>query len=101
MGNVSYQLQLPPRVKIYPVFHVSLLKPYHEDMGDPSHGKSRRAPTAVVTTFDKDVDYIITDHVIRRRGVPPYNEYLVKWKNLPKSEPLGNVKMICGNSLST
>ena len=101
VGNVLYQLQLPPRLKIHPAFHVSLLKPYHGDVEDPSRRESRCVPTAVVTTFDKDVDYIITDHVIRRRGVPPYNEYLVKWKNLPKSEPLGNVKMICGNSLST
>ncbi|KAH9753009.1 Endonuclease [Citrus sinensis] len=86
VGNVSYQLQLPPRLKIHPVFHVSLLKPYHEDMGDPSRGESRRAPTAVVTAFDKDVDYIIANRVVSRRGVPAHSEYLVKWKNLPESE---------------
>ncbi|KAH9736089.1 Endonuclease [Citrus sinensis] len=73
-------------LKIHPVFHVSFLKPYHEDVRDPSRGESRRAPTAIVTAFDKDVDYIIADCVVRRRSVPPYNEYLVKWKNLPESE---------------
>ncbi|KAH9648372.1 Endonuclease [Citrus sinensis] len=86
VGNVSYQLQLPPRLKIHPVFHVSLLKPYHEDMGEPSRGELRRAPTAVVTAFDKDVDYIIADRTVSRRGVPAHSEYLVKWKNLPESE---------------
>ncbi|KAH9723181.1 Endonuclease [Citrus sinensis] len=88
VGNVSYQLQLPPRLKIHPVFHVSLLKPYHEDMGEPSRGESRRAPTAVVTAFDKDVDYIIADRTVSRRGVPAQSEYLVKWKNLPESEAI-------------
>ena len=86
VGNVSYQLRLPPRVKIHPIFHVSPLKPYHGDTEDLRHGESRLAPTAVVTAFDKYVDYIIADRVIRRRGMSPYNEYLVKWKNLPESE---------------
>ncbi|KAH9657888.1 Endonuclease [Citrus sinensis] len=61
VGKVSYQLQLPPRLKIYPVIHVSLLKPYHGDAGDPSRGKSRHAPTAVVTAIDKDMEYILAD----------------------------------------
>ena len=78
VGKVSYELQLPPRFKIHPIFHVSLLKPYHKDAGDPSQGESRRAPTAVVIAFDKDVEYILADRVIRRRGIPAYNEYLVK-----------------------
>ncbi|KAL6325008.1 hypothetical protein AAG906_021708 [Vitis piasezkii] len=32
------------------------------------------------------VEHILTDRVIRRRGVPPATEYLVKWKGLPESE---------------
>ncbi|KAH9720957.1 Endonuclease [Citrus sinensis] len=73
-------------LKIHPVIHVSLLKPYHGDAGDPSRGKSRRAPTTVVTVINKDMEYILADRVIRRRGIPAYYEYLVKWKNLPESE---------------
>ena len=83
LGNVdkvSYRVKLPPRLKIYPVFHVSYLKPYHENKDDPSRGLSKRAPTAVVTS------YVLVDRVIRRRGVPPDMEYLVKWKGLPESE---------------
>ncbi|KAK0586326.1 hypothetical protein LWI29_005014 [Acer saccharum] len=41
-----------------------------------------REPTAVVIAFDKDVECILADRVIRRRGVPNYTEYLVKWKDL-------------------
>ncbi|RVW53019.1 hypothetical protein CK203_072605 [Vitis vinifera] len=45
-----------------------------------------RAPTMVVTSYDKEVKHIISDRVIRRRGVPPAMEYLVKWKGLLESE---------------
>ncbi|TXG71332.1 hypothetical protein EZV62_006267 [Acer yangbiense] len=86
VGKVSYQVQLPPRLKIHPVFHVSFLKPYHADMEDPRRSESKRAPTAVVTAFDKEVECILADRVIQRRGVPNYIEYLVKWKDLPDSE---------------
>ncbi|KAL6219043.1 hypothetical protein ACLB2K_012249 [Fragaria x ananassa] len=86
IGKVSYKLHLLPKLKIHPVFHVSLLKPYNEDKEDPSKGVSHRAPTAVVTSFDKEVDEILADRVIRRRGVPSYKEYLIKWRGLPDTE---------------
>ena len=47
---------------------------------------SKRAPIAVVTSYDKEVEHVLADRVIRRRGVPPATEYLVKWKGLPESE---------------
>ena len=75
-----------PRLKILPVFHVSLLKLYHGYTKDLSRGESRRAPTAIVTEFDKDVDYIIMDRLVSRRDVPSYYKYLVKWKNISESE---------------
>ena len=86
IGKVSYKLHLPPKLKIHPVFHVSMLKPFHEDKEDPSRGVSHRAPIAVVTSFDKEVDEILADQVIRRRGVPSYKEYLIKWRGLPDTK---------------
>ena len=40
----------------------------------------------VVTSYDKKVEHIIVDWVIRRRGVPHTMEYLVKWKGLLESK---------------
>nr|GFB28056.1 putative retrotransposon Gag domain, aspartic peptidase domain protein [Tanacetum cinerariifolium] len=84
--RVSYRVQLPPKLKIHPVFHVSFLKPYHGDEEDPERGVSKRAPTAVVTSYDQEVEEILSDRTIRRRGVPSYKEYLIKWHDLPDSE---------------
>ncbi|RVW72680.1 hypothetical protein CK203_056559 [Vitis vinifera] len=64
----------------------SCLKPYHEDKDDPSRGLSKRAPTTIVTSYNKEVKHIIADRVIKIRGVPPATEYLVKWKGLSESE---------------
>lgn len=86
VGKVSYQLQLLSRLKIHLVFHVSLLKPYHRDAEEPNRGELRRAQTVVVTAYDKDVEYIFANRVIRKKGIPTYNEYLVKWRNLLESE---------------
>lgn len=86
VGKVSYQLELPSKLKLHPVFHVSLLKPYHEDMEDPSRKESKRAPPANVTSFTHEVEKILDDRVIKRRGVPNHKEYLIRWKGLPESQ---------------
>ena len=66
IDKVSYKVELPPRLKIHHVFHVSYLKSYHEDTDDPSQQLSKRAPTTVVTSYDMEVEHIIADQVIRK-----------------------------------
>ena len=60
VGKVSYKVELPPRLKIHPVFYVN----YYKD--DPSRGLSKKVSTVVVTSYDKKVEHIIPDQVIRR-----------------------------------
>ena len=86
IGKVSYRVELPSRLKIHPVFHVSYLKPYYENEDDPSWGFSKKAPTTAMTSYGKEVEHIIGDRVVKRWGVPPTTKYLVKWKGLPKSK---------------
>nr|GEX39042.1 2-(3-amino-3-carboxypropyl)histidine synthase subunit 2-like [Tanacetum cinerariifolium] len=65
---------------------LGFLKPYHGDEEDPERRVSKRAPTVVVTSYDREVEEILSDRTIRRRGVPSYKEYLIKWRDLPDSE---------------
>lgn len=65
VGKASNRLELPPKLKIHPAFHVSMLKPYHEDKEDSTKGESKQAPTVVVTSIDKEAEDIMVD---RRLG---------------------------------
>ncbi|GKE19925.1 reverse transcriptase [Tanacetum coccineum] len=84
--------------KVHRGFIRSFPKPYHGDEEDPKRGVSKRAPTSVVTSYDREVKKIFLDRTIQRRGVPSYKEYLIKWHNLPDSE--GKRKTYYGSLLT-
>ena len=86
VGQVSYKVELLPRLKIHHVFYVRYLKLYHEDMDGPSLRLSKRAPTTIMTFYNKEVELIIMDRVIKRQSMSLAMGYLFKWKRLPESE---------------
>ncbi|CAN6567559.1 unnamed protein product [Malus baccata var. baccata] len=86
VGKAAYVVELPPRLKFHPVFHVSNLKPYHADDEEPSRGESHRAPPLMTEAFDKEVESIEAKRVVVRPRQPKHVEYFVKWKGLPYSE---------------
>ena len=86
VGKAAYRVQLPARLKIHDVFHVSMLKPFHQDMEDPNRAISNRAPMGVTTEYDKNVETILAQRRVSSKGVPSHFEYLVKWTGLPDSE---------------
>lgn len=86
VGKVSYRLNLPDTLKIHPVFHVSMLKPYHADEADRDRGVSTRAPPVMTKSYDKDIEEILASKEVRKRGVPRQTHFLIKWKGLPEAE---------------
>ena len=64
METQAYKVELPRRPKLQ-VFHVSLLKPNYGDEVDPSRGIFYRAPMGIKVQHDKEVEEVLTDHVVR------------------------------------
>ncbi|KAA0053608.1 reverse transcriptase [Cucumis melo var. makuwa] len=81
------RVALPTWMKIYPVIHVSNLKPYHQDAEDLQRNIVTRPIIDLSQKEDKDVKEILVEQVRRgRRPTRRIHEYLVKWKNLPVEE---------------
>src|SRR5258707_6598927 len=70
-------------MKVHPVFHNSLLKPYMETM---AHGPNFELPTPEIVEGEKghyEIERILTSRPTRNRKS---TQYLVKWKGYPDSE---------------
>jgi Chromo (CHRromatin Organisation MOdifier) domain len=75
VGAVAYKLELPESMKIHDVFHVSLLKEYHDD--------GSRQPAQPITLEDGSEEYVVEKvllHRERRYGTKIRKEYLIKWE---------------------
>ena len=81
VGPNSYQLKLPPSMKIHPVFNTVKLKPYLKDPILERKGPPRPSPTIVQGAPQWTVEYIKDSKLIRGKL-----HYLVKWRGYPQEE---------------
>ena len=83
VGAVAYRLELPDSMQQHPVFHVSLLQKHVERPSDMLQPEGW-APVASAALGDMDTFEV--EHILDMRGVPPHEEYLVKWKGYSPEE---------------
>ena len=89
IGPLTYRLSLPPQWRIHPVFHATLLSPYHEN---DTHGPNFARPPPDL--IDNEEEYEV-EAVLEHRAERGNWKYRIKWKGYPVSEstwePMSNL----------
>ena len=87
-GNRAFKLEISPRWKIHPLFHVSLLEPYRH-----SNLSGKEQPPRKPEEFDGDLEWeverIVKSEIItyiRRRSRMQEITYFVKWAGSSEDE---------------
>uniref|UniRef100_A0A453D1W1 Tf2-1-like SH3-like domain-containing protein n=2 Tax=Aegilops tauschii subsp. strangulata TaxID=200361 RepID=A0A453D1W1_AEGTS len=81
VGNLAYRLQLPPDSRIYPVFHVSQLKPFVPDY-TPVFAELPKIPDL---TADDRAPVAILDPRMMKKGNAPVVQVQVQWSSMAPS----------------
>ena len=87
-GNRAFKLEISPRWKIHPIFHVSLLEPYRHS-NHPGREEPPREPEEIDGDLEYKVERIVKSKIItyvqRRRRMPEIR-YFVKWAGCSEDE---------------
>ena len=85
ISDVAFKLELPPSIKVHPVFHASILEKYKPNPPEFRHRTPPRPPPVVIDddplANEYEVERILDDKMIRRK-----RHFLVKWKGYPIHE---------------
>ena len=81
VGQRAYMLELPRSWKIHPVFHTSLLRPFHPPSCPSQRQPTPPPPILIGDHMEQEVEDVLDERCRRGRM-----EYLVKWKGLPREE---------------
>ena len=81
----AYELDLPSRLRIHPVFNISRLKPYQDPSSFPSRPSSVTRPPPEIALEDGAEVYQV-ESILAKRGSGTRAQFLVKWLGYPEWE---------------
>ena len=80
LSDFVYELNLPKRWKVHPVFNAALLSPYKET---PEHGPTFSQPPPEIVEGEEEYEI---EAILSHRNKANRRQYLVKWKGYADSE---------------
>ena len=93
VSSTAYELDLPPSMKIHPVFHLSKLKPLKESesawAGRQLEAESARPPPELINEAGEEewtVERVVKQRTVKHGRNQTRVEYLVKWRGYPEWE---------------
>ena len=88
VSDVSYELALPPSLRIHPTFHISKLRRFQDGSAAFPHRPSlQRPPPDIMPDGEEEWEVErVVDVRTRRFGRASRKEYLVLWKGYPDHE---------------
>ena len=88
-SKLAFRLELPPQMRIHPVFHIRLLEPYH---ANTIEGRTQLPPQPEI--IDREPEYEVRE-ILDSRIVRGELEYYVDWEGYTIEErtwePVGNL----------
>jgi hypothetical protein len=94
INPVAYRLKLPTTMKVHPVFHVSLLKPFRADQDFPDHKAPERPPPVVPEEDEYEVEQVLGKRT-RKVGRRRVTEYRLRWKGYGEEDDMWVAKDRC------
>jgi hypothetical protein len=82
LSSVVYKLDLPSSMKIHPVFHISLLKLYHQD-DNMFHRDVPPPPEIIIDTNNQPSEEFEVERILDCKIVRGRKLYLIQWKGYP------------------
>lgn len=84
----DYKLELPAHLKVYPVFHVSLLRPYHDNDNKRFPSRKHARPPPLPDFEDQESNEYVVSAIVDSRFNKRSKKhvYRVRWQGYPPSE---------------
>ena len=94
ISQTAFQLHIPSRWKIHPIFHTSLLMTYKDTV---EHGPNFLQP--LLDLINGEEEYKV-EAVIGHQGKPGQQTFLIRWKGYSTAEDTWEPKCNVGNAKS-